>query len=50
MPVTTILTVVAPNPKSLNMTLDITPDSPEIRAKVESAAQSVIPFSIPELV
>lgn len=42
MPVTTILTVVAPNPKSLNMTLDITPDSPEIRAKVESAAQSVI--------
>lgn len=42
MPVTTILTVVAPNPKSLNMTLDITPDSPEIRAKVESAVQSVI--------
>lgn len=33
MPVTTILTVVAPEAKPLDMTLDILPDNPEIRTK-----------------
>lgn len=42
MPVTTQLYVVAPIPKALNLTLDITPDTAQIRAKVQSAVEAVI--------
>lgn len=42
MPVTTILTVVAPVAKNLDMTLDITPDNAEIRTKVASAVKQII--------
>lgn len=42
MPVTTILTVVAPVAKNLDMTLDITPDNSEIRTKVASAVKQII--------
>ena len=39
---TTQLYVVAPIPKALNLTLDITPDTAQIRAKVQSAVEAVI--------
>ena len=42
MPVTVILHVVPPNPKPLDLTLDILPDTPAIRAKVEQAIETVI--------
>lgn len=42
MPVTTILTVVAPEAKPLDMTLDILPDNPEIRTKIASAVRQII--------
>lgn len=42
MPVTTILTVVAPIPKPLNLTVDVLPDTPEIQDKVKLAIQTVI--------
>ncbi|WP_251569520.1 baseplate J/gp47 family protein [Parasutterella muris] len=42
MPVTTILTVVAPVAKPLNMTLDILPDNTEIRTKIASAVRQII--------
>ncbi|WP_289185774.1 baseplate J/gp47 family protein [uncultured Parasutterella sp.] len=42
MPVTTILTVVAPVAKPLDMTLDILPDNPEIRTKIASAVRQII--------
>ncbi len=42
MPVTTILTVVAPIPKPLDLTVDVLPDTPEIREKVKLAIQTVI--------
>ncbi len=42
MPVTTQLYVVAPIPKPLNITLDVTPDTPQIRAKIQSAIEAVI--------
>ncbi len=42
MPVTTILYVAAPVPKSLDITLDITPDTEAIRAKIESSIESVV--------
>lgn len=42
MPVTTQLYVVAPIPKLLNITLDVMPDTPQIRAKIQSAIEAVI--------
>ena len=42
MPVTAILYVVAPIPKPLNLSLDITPDDESIRGKIESAIEAVI--------
>lgn len=42
MPVTTILTVVAPIPKSLDMTLDILPDTEEARLKIKGAVEQAI--------
>ena len=42
MPVTTILTVVAPVATPLDMTLDILPDNPEIRTKIASAVRQII--------
>lgn len=42
MPVTTILTVIAPIPQTLNITVDILPDKPEIRTKVISAINQII--------
>lgn len=46
MPVTTILTVVAPIPKPLNMTVQILPDRPEIRTKVQSAVNQIIKLEV----
>lgn len=42
MPVTAILHVVPPIPKPLNMTLDILPETEAIKAKIESAIESVV--------
>ena len=42
MPVTTILTVVAPVPKPLDVSVDVLPDTAEIRTKVESALKQAI--------
>lgn len=42
MPVTTVLHVVAPIPKKLDMTIDILPDTPQIRKKVEGAIASTV--------
>lgn len=42
MPVTAVLHVVAPVPKKLDMTIDILPDTPQIRKKVEGAIASAI--------
>ncbi len=42
MPVTAILVVVAPVPKSLDMTLDILPDTAAARAKITSAVERVV--------
>ena len=42
MPVTAILHVVAPVPKPLDITLDILPDDEAVKAKIESAIESVV--------
>lgn len=42
MPVTTILQVLAPVPKKLDVTVDIIPETPIIRTKVESALKEII--------
>ena len=42
MPVTAVLHVVAPVPKKLDMTIDILPDTSQIRKKVEGAIASAI--------
>lgn len=42
MPVTTILTVVAPISKPLDLTVDVLPDTHEIQEKVKLAIQTVI--------
>lgn len=42
MPVTATLHVVAPIPKPLNLTLDILPETEAIKAKIESAIESVV--------
>lgn len=42
MPVTAMLHVVAPIPKPLNLTLDILPETEAIKAKIESAIESVV--------
>ena len=42
MPVTAMLHVVAPIPKPLNLTLDIIPETEAIKAKIESAIESVV--------
>lgn len=42
MPVTAILHVVPPIPKPLNLTLDILPETEAIKAKIESAIESVV--------
>ena len=42
MPVTAVLHVFAPVPKKLDMTIDILPDTPQIRKKVEGAIASAI--------
>ena len=39
---TAILHVVAPVPKSLDITLDILPDDEAVKAKIESAIESVV--------
>ena len=48
MPVTTVLHVVAPIPKKLDMTVDILPDTERLRQQVEGAiAQTIIAESSP---
>lgn len=42
MPVTAVLHVVAPVPKPLNLTLEVLPETEQIKAKVESAIESVV--------
>ena len=42
MPVTTILYVCAPNTKPLDLTIDITPDTDEIRQEIQLAIESMI--------
>ena len=39
---TAILNVVAPVPKPLDITLDILPDDEAVKAKIESAIESVV--------
>lgn len=48
MPVTTVLHVVAPIPKPLDMTIDILPDTERLRRQVEGAiAQTIVAESAP---
>lgn len=42
MPVTSILHVVAPIPKPLNIVLEVLPDTEAVKAKIESAIESVV--------